>query len=93
MTAGAVVEVGIRDLRDHLSRYIKKAQEGGDVVITDHGHPVARLTGVDKQGALERLIAAGAVTLPSKERTPSRLHRHVKVKGSLSDAVIEQRGR
>jgi prevent-host-death family protein len=37
-------EVGIRDLRDSLSRWIEKVKAGDQVVVTDHGRPVAMLT-------------------------------------------------
>lgn len=37
-------EVGIRDLRNALSRWITKVREGDQVVVTDHGKPVALLS-------------------------------------------------
>lgn len=37
-------EVGIRDLRDSLSRWIEKVKKGDQVVVTDHGKAVALLT-------------------------------------------------
>ena len=36
-------EVGIRVLRDNLSRYISRVREGEEVIVTDHGKPVARI--------------------------------------------------
>lgn len=39
-------EVGIRDLRDSLSRWIEKVKAGDQVVVTDHGRPVAMLSPV-----------------------------------------------
>ena len=38
------MEVSIREMKNHLSKYLKLAQAGKDVVITDRGRPVARLT-------------------------------------------------
>lgn len=35
--------VGIRQLRDSLSRWIERVKRGDEVVVTDHGKPVARL--------------------------------------------------
>ena len=35
--------VGIRDLRDSLSRWVDRVKEGDEVVVTDHGRPVAML--------------------------------------------------
>lgn len=37
-------EVGIRDLRNALSRWIEKVKAGDQVVVTDHGKAVAILT-------------------------------------------------
>jgi len=34
-------------MKNHLSKYLKLAQAGKDVVITDRGKPVARLTLVE----------------------------------------------
>jgi len=38
------MEVSIREMKNRLSKYLKLVQSGKDVVITDRGKPVARLT-------------------------------------------------
>lgn len=38
------MEVSIREMKNRLSKYLKLVQTGKDVVITDRGKPVARLT-------------------------------------------------
>jgi prevent-host-death family protein len=38
------MEVSIREMKNRLSKYLKLVQAGKDVVITDRGRPVARLT-------------------------------------------------
>ena len=40
------MEVPIREMKNRLSQYLKLVQSGGEVVITDRGRPVARLTPV-----------------------------------------------
>ena len=42
--------VGIRDLRDHLSRWLERVKKGDEVVVTDHGKPVGRLVGMRETG-------------------------------------------
>ena len=42
------MEVSIRDMKNRLSKYLKLVQAGKDVVITDRGRPVARLTIVEQ---------------------------------------------
>ena len=86
-----MVEVGIKDLRDQLSRFIRVVHDGEDVLITDRGRPVARLTGVDTPPALERLIAQGVITPPQEPRTPIDPSLLVKARGSVSDLIAEQR--
>lgn len=86
------VEVGIREFRDHLSRFVQAAQSGRDVVITDHGRPVARLIGVDEYPpGLQRLISQGLAEPPTMPKEPARARPPVKARGSVSDFVAEQR--
>lgn len=37
--------ITIREANRHLSRYVDAAQDGGEIIITRRGVPVARLTG------------------------------------------------
>jgi prevent-host-death family protein len=86
------VEVGIREFRDHLSRFVEAVQSGRDVVITDRGRPVARLIGVDEYPpGLQRLISKGLAEPPTMPKEPARARPPVKAKGSVSDLVAEQR--
>ena len=82
--------VGIKELRDGLSRYVAEVRAGHTITITDHGRPVARIVPVEGPTALEKLIAEGIVQ-PAKERKrPSA--EPLKVQGTVSDLVAEQRG-
>ena len=38
------MEVSIREMKNRLSKYLKLVQAGKEIVITDRGRPVARLT-------------------------------------------------
>jgi prevent-host-death family protein len=43
--------VGIRELKNkHLSRAIRRARLGEEVVVTDHGVPVAKIVSIDSVG-------------------------------------------
>jgi prevent-host-death family protein len=35
--------VGIRDAKMHLSKYIKMVQQGAEIIITDRGRPVGKI--------------------------------------------------
>ena len=56
------MQVSIRELKAHLSRYLAQARQGTALEITSHRRVVARVTGVPESGttALGELIAQGA---------------------------------
>ena len=82
-------EVGVRELRDHLSQYLAAARDGAEVIVTEHGRAVARLVGLDRERALDRLVAEGLVTRASQARR--RPGRRVAAEGTVSDLVAQQR--
>jgi prevent-host-death family protein len=83
------MEVGVRELRDHLSRYLNRVREGDEVVITDRGRAIARVVPVGSERVLDRLIAEGIVT-PAR-RPKRRAGTPIQTKGTVSDLVADQR--
>lgn len=83
------MDVGIRELRDSLSRYLASVREGHTITVTDHGQPVARIVPAGEPTSLERLIAAGRVTPGAKRMT--KRPEPLKGSGPVSDLVAEQR--
>ncbi len=61
-TISAGVEVGIRDLRDGLSRHLASVVEGNRIVVTDHGKPIAQIVPLGHSPRLEQLMKEGRVT-------------------------------
>lgn len=86
------MEVGIRDLRNHLSRYLEQVRVGQDIVVTDRGRAVARIVPMSGERTIDRLIAEGLVIPPSepKGRAP-RPEDLVPAQGTVSDLIAEQR--
>ena len=84
------MEAGVRELRDHLSRYLELVREGEEVTVTDHGKAVARLVPLDRPRAFDRLVADGLITPAPTAKRP-RSGGSVKATGSVSDLVAEQR--
>ena len=89
--------VGVRELKNKLSQYLRYARQGERLVITERGKPIAIIQPIDDLEApstpeleLARLAREGAVRLSRKKfakRIPS-----VKVSGpTVSSAVIEDR--
>ena len=54
------LSIGIRELRQHASRYIRLVEERGEPIqITDRGRPVALLTPLPTGSRIEQLAASG----------------------------------
>lgn len=85
------VEVGVRDLKNNLSRYLGQVEAGIEVVVTDRGRPIARLTSMDAVAGdkLAAMIEAGLVRPPSAKvrQRPVPLTST----GPVSELVAEQR--
>ena len=57
--------VGVRELRQNLSVYLRRVRAGATLKVTEHRRTVAVLAPAGSGTALERLIASGRV-LPGK---------------------------
>jgi len=49
--------VGVRELRQHLSRYLEKVKAGESLTVTERGHEVARL--IPSGASADRYAALG----------------------------------
>lgn len=83
------MSIGVRELRDGLSRHLAQVRAGHTVTVTDHGVPVARIVPIGVPTALEQLIADGRVTPARLQKRPAGPR--VKATGTVSDLVAEQR--
>lgn len=83
-------EVGIRELRDNLSRFLDDVQAGRELIVTERGRPVARIVSTSGESWLDELVAEGIVTLPERELDLSSFGR-VRAKGDLMEFVFDQR--
>lgn len=54
--------IGIRELRQHASRWVRRAASGESFEVTDRGRPVARLVPPLTLQGIEKLRAEGRVT-------------------------------
>jgi prevent-host-death family protein len=89
VTTGGLVDIGVREFRDGLSRHLAEVREGRTITITDHGRPVAQLVPIQTETVLQRLIAEGKVT-PGRRRK-RRAPAPIKTAGPVSDLIDEQR--
>lgn len=88
-----MISVGVKDLKDHLSEYLRKVRRGERVVVTDRGRPVASLSrveeGVDAEAAwslVEQGLASWNGGKPAGCSTSPRPR-----KGTVAAAVLEDR--
>jgi prevent-host-death family protein len=91
LTVEDMMDVGIRELRDSLSRYLAEVAKGETITVTDHGKPVARIVPVNGMSRLDQLIAEGRVT-PALNAVRQPLLPPIKTNGSVSEFIAEQRG-
>lgn len=54
-------QVGIRELRQNLSVYLRRVANGETLEVTDHGTPVALLSPLPAMSGYARLVAAGKI--------------------------------
>lgn len=83
------MDIGVRELRDGLSRHLASVRDGHTITVTDHGRPVARIVPAGAPTNLEQLIAEGKVT-PARERKHGRPE-PIKTAGAVSDLIDQQR--
>lgn len=66
--------VGVAELRQNLSRYLRRVERGERLLVTDRNRPVAELGPPPSTGAeLDRLIAEGRVSRPVRSSLPEPL--------------------
>ena len=85
-------QVGVREVRDHFSEYVARAKAGREVVITEHGRPIARLVPLAGRSRLDELIEARIVTPAAEPRAPIDWSSLPAARGrSLANLAIEER--
>ncbi len=89
------VEVGIRELRLNLSRYVAGVRDGIEVIVTDRGEPVARISPIDRQEAhIARLMREGVIKPAKRPKRSTPLPPPVKLVGDgplVSEMLLEDR--
>ena len=63
-----MASIGIRELRQQASKYLRRVERGETIEVTDRGRPVALLVPIPQQTVRERLIASGRLRPAKGER-------------------------
>lgn len=89
-----MTEASISILKAHLSRYVDAVKSGEEIIVTDRGRPVARLTGLDPTGEpagrVALLIREGRLRPPSRPGATAELLAH---SGGVAPRVVDPTGR
>lgn len=86
-------EAGVRELKTHLSAYLRRVREGETITITDRGDPVGRIVPIEEslEDRLKALADAGVIDWngkPLPRRSPVAKNRGDRL---VSDIVSEDR--
>jgi prevent-host-death family protein len=87
--------VGVRELRQNLSVYLRRVQDGETLEVTERGRPVAVLAPhLEPMGIVERLEAEGRLRRPKgdiRELLPPPGKPDPELSRRLREALEEQR--
>ena len=85
--------IGIRELKSTLSECVREVKAGKTIVVTDHGHPVARIVpeAVSLRERVEALRRAGAIAWSGRRLRPAKPAGKVRGQKTVADLVVENR--
>ena len=89
--------VGVRELKNRLTQYLRRTKQGEEVIITERGKPIALIQPIQSaehpvslEARLAKLAAQGFVTLPTHKRL--KRVRLAKVSGPpISKTILDDR--
>ena len=88
---------GIRELKNHLSAYLRKVKGGETITITDRGTPIGRIVPTKKKDGrtmkerLQALQEAGLAEWSGKKISPHEPIAKTKGDRMVSDMLLEDR--
>jgi prevent-host-death family protein len=86
------MDVGVRELKQHLSRYVERASRGETIRVTDRGVPKAILAPVPGVPRLEEGISQGWISAPKGRVAPPVRVRRARAGMRVDEALAEDRG-
>lgn len=94
-TVAGVDDVGVRELRQNLSVYLRRIAQGETLRVTEHGHPVALLTPIpySSEAVLDELEAEGLLEQRVVRRTGPLPEPAPRLPGEppISELIIRER--
>ncbi|KXP00177.1 antitoxin [Tsukamurella pseudospumae] len=65
-TFGDMEQIGVRELRQHASKYLARVEAGEEIEVTNHGKLVARLVPVSEKERQYRELVASGLIIPAE---------------------------
>ena len=86
-------QVGVRELKNQLSYYLRKVSQGNTLIVTDRGKPLAELRPVSRQpeDRVAALVASGQVRWSGKRLGTARLPTPVHHGKSVAELILRDR--
>lgn len=91
------MQVAIRELKNHLSKYLKQVQTGVEIIVTTHGKPIARFCKLESTEELSSANLLQNIPWMNKyqDGKPKGLPANQRIKlnpgKTLSDIILEDR--
>jgi prevent-host-death family protein len=86
-----MVGIGVRELKAHLSEYLKRVQAGERLTVTDHGRPVAILSPIETAASLgwaHTMVAEGRARWGGGK--PLGLRPRIQSRGPLASQMVSE---
>ena len=90
-----VTSTGVRDLKDNLSRYIRRIEAGERIAITVHGRVVAELvppgtiSRAGRRSRFDELVAEGVIRPPLEPGDPFEEWPAIRLPRGTTQALID----
>jgi prevent-host-death family protein len=81
--------VGVRDLRDHLSRYLAEVKAGRSIAVTEHGTVIGTIVPMRFSARTMQLYREGKVNLPTLPKLGVDDFQRIHVEGGIQDILRE----
>ena len=88
------METGIRELKDNLSRYIRRSEAGERIAVTAHGRVVAELvppstSTAGRRGRYAELVATGVIRPALEDADPLEDWPDIRLSAGAAAALID----
>lgn len=87
-----MIAAGIRELKNHLSRYVRRVERGERIAVTAHGRVVAELSrpaAGDRGDPLADLIARGLARAPLEAGDPTEGWPSLRLPAGTAAALLD----